>query len=61
MMARAWGLDTPSEPKSSEEDKEDEEEGELTLPPHSLLHEALPQASGDHGRHTSVITDPDKD
>jgi hypothetical protein len=35
MAARAWGEDTPSEPKSS--DKEEEEEGEVTSPPPSPL------------------------
>jgi hypothetical protein len=43
MAAMARGLDTPSERKTSEEDEEeDKEEGEVTLPPHSLSCKALP-------------------
>jgi hypothetical protein len=40
MVARARGENTPSEHESS--DKEEEEEGEVTSPPLSLLHETLP-------------------
>jgi hypothetical protein len=44
MVMRAQGADTPFEPKTSEEHEEnEEEEGEVTLPPHSPLREALPR------------------
>jgi hypothetical protein len=42
---RARGEDTPSEPESSKQDEvegEEEEEGEVTPPPHSLSFEAPP-------------------
>jgi hypothetical protein len=39
MAARAWGEDTPSEPKSL--DDEEEEEGEVTPPLPSPLSETL--------------------
>jgi hypothetical protein len=42
VVARAWGEDTPSEPKSSGGDDEDGEEGEVTPPTHSPLPEDLP-------------------
>jgi hypothetical protein len=40
MVARTRGEDTPSKPESS--DKEEEEEGEVTLPPPFPLCETLP-------------------
>jgi hypothetical protein len=43
MVVRARVEDTPSKPKSSEEEeeKEGEEEGAVTLPPHSPARETL--------------------
>jgi hypothetical protein len=56
MVARAQGEDTPSEPKSMDADQEDEEEeGEITRPPPSPPHEALPSLD-DIFRRQAVIS-----
>jgi hypothetical protein len=56
---KAQGEDTPFEPESSgqDEEKEDEdgEEGEVTPPPHSSLHEALPLFRDIFSRQAEII------
>jgi hypothetical protein len=54
-VARAWGEDTPSEPKSSGGDNEkdkDGEEGEVPRPSHSPLREACPSLVDIYSRQT---------
>jgi hypothetical protein len=51
MVAREWGKDTPTKPKSSDEE---EEEGEANPPPLSLPCKTLPSFSDITGRQVGV-------
>jgi hypothetical protein len=56
---RARGEDTPSEPESSREDDKEEDEdkeiGEVTPPPHSSPHEALPLLGDIFSRQAKIV------